>query len=196
MRWRTQDQEGAQLRDELRQAAKLWEQHGRSTDRLWTGTAVKEFQIWRERYPGRLTESEQDFTLAMVQQAGRRRKRMRLAIAATFGVLMGVVALIGALWQRSEAARDDAAQEARRAEASKLLALGQLELDDYPTSSVAYAIASLELADTPESRRLALEALWRGPAAFVVSEESTWDAAFSPDDRCLIQSRGERSSPP
>ncbi len=151
VRWQTQDEDGAQLRDELRQAAQLWEQHGRSADRLWTGTPVKEFQLWRERYSGGLTSTEQDFAQAMVQQAERRRKRMRFAIAATIGVLVGIVALVGAFWQRSEAAREEAVNEALRAEASKLLALGQLEMDRYPTASVAYALKSLELADTPRS---------------------------------------------
>ena len=96
VRWQTQDEEGAQLRDELRQAAQLWEQHGRSADRLWTGTPVKEFQLWRERYSGGLTNTEQDFAQAMVQQAERRRKRKRFAIAATIGALVGVVALVSA----------------------------------------------------------------------------------------------------
>ncbi len=44
VRWQTQDQDGAQLRDELRQAARTWDEHGRHDDRLWTGTAYREFQ--------------------------------------------------------------------------------------------------------------------------------------------------------
>ena len=32
VRWQTQDQEGAQLRDELRQAARTWDEHGRTDD--------------------------------------------------------------------------------------------------------------------------------------------------------------------
>jgi hypothetical protein len=82
VRWQTQDQEGAQLRDELRQAAQLWEQHNRSADRLWTGTAVKEFQLWRERYSGGLTTTEEAFAQAMVQRAERQRRRKRGGLAA------------------------------------------------------------------------------------------------------------------
>ena len=48
-RWRSQDAEGAHLRDELRQASRMWEEHRRSEDFLWTGTAFREFQLWRER---------------------------------------------------------------------------------------------------------------------------------------------------
>jgi hypothetical protein len=36
-RWRTQDADGAQLRDQLRQAAHLWDERGRRDDLLWPG---------------------------------------------------------------------------------------------------------------------------------------------------------------
>ena len=75
-------------------------------------------------------------------------------------------------WQRSEAAREQAVNEARRAEASKLLALGQLELERYPTASVAYALKSLELADTPDARLFALESLHKGPTALIMNDTS------------------------
>ena len=48
VRWRTQDAEGAQLRDELRQAAELWQKRGNPEDLLWTGTSFKEYELWRE----------------------------------------------------------------------------------------------------------------------------------------------------
>ena len=40
VRWQAQDEEGAVLRDQLRQAAHLWEEKGRPADLLWTGTRV------------------------------------------------------------------------------------------------------------------------------------------------------------
>ena len=50
VRWRTQDADGAQLRDQLRQAAQLWRDRRESDDLLWTGTAYREFALWRERH--------------------------------------------------------------------------------------------------------------------------------------------------
>ena len=188
VRWQTQDEEGAQLRDELRQAAQLWEQHGRSADRLWMGTAVKEYQIWRERYSGGLTSTEEAFAQSMVRHAERRRRRRRIAFAASFGVLLGIVVLVSALWQRSELAREEAVNETLRAEASKLLALGQLEIEGYPTLAVAYALKSLELSDTLEARLFALLALQQGPTALIMRppegfEDIGWahQVCFSPD---------------
>jgi WD40 repeat protein len=155
VRWQTQDQEGAQLRDELRQAAKSWEEHERHEDRLWTGTAFREFQLWRERYSGGLTETEEAFASAMTSFATRRRRRRRIAATAAFALLLAVLAVVGTLWQRS-------VRETLRAEAAKLLALGEVEIETYPTATLAWATASLELADSAEGRKLALRALYRG----------------------------------
>jgi hypothetical protein len=141
VRWQTQDQEGAQLRDELRQAARAWDEHGQHEDRLWTGTAFREYQLWRERYSGGLTDSEEAFAWAMTAFASRRRRRRRIASAAAVSILVGVLAVVTSLWQR-------AVLETRRAEASKLLTMGELEIDAYPTAALAWGTASLELSDT------------------------------------------------
>ena len=61
VRWQAQDEEGAVLRDQLKQAAHLWEEKGRTNDLLWTGTAFQEFELWRERYAGALTALEEEF---------------------------------------------------------------------------------------------------------------------------------------
>ncbi len=52
VRWQAQDEEGAVLRDQLKQAARLWEEKGRPADLAWTGTSHREYGLWRERYPG------------------------------------------------------------------------------------------------------------------------------------------------
>ena len=181
VRWQTQDEEGAQLRDELRQAARAWHEHDRPEDRLWTGTAFREFQLWSERYPGGLTDTEEAFGDSMTALAGRRRRRRRIAVAAIIAVLIVGLTVVGAFWQRS-------VRETLRAEAATLLSQAQVELESYPSAAVAYATASLELSDSSEARRLAQEALWKGPTALVVNEDRTWRPTFSPDGRWLVQS--------
>jgi WD40 repeat protein len=180
VRWQTQDQEGAQIRDELRQAARSWDEHGRHDDRLWAGTAYREFQLWRERYPGGLTEAEEAFAAAMTSLATRRRRRRRISVAAAFAILLTVLAVVGSFWRRS-------VLETRRAEAAELVAHGQLELNGYPTASLAHAITSLELSDSRAARMLAVEALWKGPTAFVVNETSTRRVQFTSDGQWLTQ---------
>jgi WD40 repeat protein len=140
---------------------------------LWSGTAFNEFRVWRDRYPGGLTETEEAFAGAMVERAERQRRRRRRLTVAAFAVLVATVGAISTLWRIAEVER-------RQSEASKLLALGRMELDAFPSRALAYAIASLELTDDPESRRFALEALWRGPTAIAMrAPAGTVD--FSPD---------------
>ena len=73
---------------------------------------------------------------------------MRLGIGAAFAALLIVLAVVSQLWVRSRASEAQALQQARRAEAQQLFALGQVEDEANPTLAFAYAIAALERADT------------------------------------------------
>jgi hypothetical protein len=165
VQWRTQDAEGAQIRDQLRQAAQLWRERGQSDDLLWSGSTYHELVVWRERYPGALTPTEAAFAKAADRHAARRRRRTQLAVGALLVAVSAVAIATSILWQRSETSRQQAQAEARRAEAGKLLVMGERELDRYPTAALAYTIKSLELADIEAGRHLALRLLQRGPVA-------------------------------
>jgi WD40 repeat protein len=191
VRWQAQDEEGALLRDQLKQAARLWEEKGRPNDLLWTGSSEREFELWRERYPGALTAVESDFASAMVHRA-LRRKRMRRVAAA--GVMIGLSAITAVIC----VSRQQAVGQARRAEAARLVALGRVELDRYPTEALAYVRKSLELADSSEARRFAVEVMSRGPTARLLpvdriarelgtaeSRDFIGQVALSPDGRWL-----------
>jgi WD40 repeat protein len=178
--WQAQDEEGAVLRDQLRQAAHIWEEKGRSDDVLWTGGAFREFELWRERYPGQLTALEEEYTQAMVAHHRRRRNLRHGALAVVFVVLAVVAAAIAV-------SRQNEAEARRQAEAAELLALGRLELEDRPTAGLAYALASLERADTLGARRFAVETLSRGAAAFVL-DSSVVSVSFSRDGQWLATS--------
>ncbi len=190
-RWLAQDAEGALLRDQLRQAARLWDEKGRTDDLLWTGRAYREYAVWRDRYAGGLSTLEEDFAAAMVALNGRRRRRRRIGVVTLLTAAAAVAVTTATLWRRSEVSRQKAEAEARRAEAAKLLALGQLELEPDPTAAVAYALRSLEVADTREARVFALRALQQGPIGFVAPtpEEGAeaHELAFSPEgDRLAV----------
>ncbi len=51
VRWQAQDEEGAVLRDQLRQAAHFWKEKGRTPDLLWTGAPGPRIHR-RHTYPG------------------------------------------------------------------------------------------------------------------------------------------------
>ncbi len=192
VRWQSQDEDGAHLLDQLRQTAQLWDERGRPDDLLWTGTSFKEYELWRERYPGGLSATEDAFAEAMIGLAKRRQRRLRLAVGAAFAVLLAVLGIVGGFWRQSVA-------EARRAEASKLLALGQLELDSdprrsSPTTALAYALASLELSDQPATRRFVMESLWSGPLAFVVGPQFDLGVTGLSSDGNWIQGRNDQGN--
>jgi WD40 repeat protein len=206
VRWQAQDEDGAVLRDQLKQAAHLWQEKRRTIDLLWTGTAFREFELWRERYAGALTALEEDFARAMAERAQRQRRLRRLVAGAVLAAALVVAVVTGGLWRRSEGARERARAEALRAEAGKLLALGRTHLEADPTAALAYAKGSLDLYDTPEARRFALEVLWRGPVARVLSLEQAAKQlhlpeeergieptlTMSPDGRWLVAKRADQ----
>jgi DNA-binding winged helix-turn-helix (wHTH) protein/WD40 repeat protein len=194
VRWRTQDADGAQLRDQLRQAAHLWDERGRPDDLLWTGASLLDYRAWRVRYPGALTALEGEFARAMTALVNRRRRRRRLAVVAIIAALAIGLGVVGLLWSRSEAARRQADAQALRAEARGLVALGEAERERNPTAALAYATKSLELLDTEDARLLALRVLQGGPTALRLpasEQDPSFRVAFSPDGEWLAEGRNQ-----
>ncbi len=186
VRWQAQDADGALLRDQLRQVARLWDEKGKPADLLWTGTTFREFQVWRERYPGGLSAVEESFGRAMTELAGRRRRRRRVAFASALTILLATTLALSLLWRKSVAETRRAETAARQQEAANLLSLGRLCLGDHPNAALAYAIASLERADNESARHFTVEALWQGPPAlFLPTPRNTYSAAWSSDGRWL-----------
>ncbi len=182
-RWVAQDAEGALLRDQLRQSAKLWDERGRPEEELlWTGHAYREYAVWHERYPGGLSGVEEDFARSMTTLAGRRRRRRRLAVAAVLATALAVAAGAIALGARAERARRVAIDETHQREAAQLLALGRERLAADPPSALAFAIASLTRADNKAARRFAVETLWHDASVFrFAQDQDPWGVTFSPD---------------
>jgi WD40 repeat protein/tRNA A-37 threonylcarbamoyl transferase component Bud32 len=182
VRWQTQDQDGAQLRDQLRQAARLWEDRGQPEDLLWTGTSFREYELWSERYAGALSAGEDRFTRAMKSRALRRRRQRQLVLAAVLVAAAAIATIMGVLWRQSEAARATALTAARHAEAQQLFTLAQLEQERHPGAAYAYVLASLERYDTQHARRFALGLVSQGPLPFVLERDGAYNTlAFSPN---------------
>ncbi|MGD8897540.1 MAG: protein kinase, partial [Acidobacteriota bacterium] len=185
--WQAQEEEGAVLRDQLKQAAHLWEEKDRSPDLLWSGTAFREFELWRDRYPGKLTALEEDFSTSMIRRARRQRRARRGAVVAAFLVLVGVAGTIAV-------SRQQAVDSARRAEASQLLALAQARFTEDPTEALAFTVASLEVADGEEARLFAMRVLEVAPPALEVEPGGYRHVAvaFSPSGGRLAVGGGEK----
>ncbi len=191
VRWQTQDADSAQLRDQLRQAAQVWDQRNRLQDLVWTGTAYLEYQAWRQRYPGNLTSTEEAFAQAMEQRANRKRRQKKIAATTTFIVLILLLLTIVGYWHRATVARDRAILEARKTEAGKLLLLGRTEVESDTNSDtnyrLAWALASLELVDTSQAREFTVEALSTAlPSLVMQAPFPIAEIQFSPDGKWLL----------
>ncbi|HEY8144877.1 MAG TPA: serine/threonine-protein kinase [Kofleriaceae bacterium] len=104
--WRRQDAEGSRLRDQLRAAARQWDERRRPAGLLWRGDAVDEYRLWRARYAGNLTDVEQAFGTASLAEAARGRTLRRGLVLVAFAVLVAVGAAL--LVQNQRVARQKA----------------------------------------------------------------------------------------
>ncbi|MEM9491761.1 MAG: WD40 repeat domain-containing protein, partial [Myxococcota bacterium] len=111
VRWQREDAESARMRDQLRAAARQWNDRGRPRGLLWRGEALLEYRVWRGRYPGALTAAEDAFARASVSDEARGRRLRRAAVLLAFAV---VVVGLFAVWQQRERARGYAAEAALR----------------------------------------------------------------------------------
>ena len=152
-------------------------------DLLWTGSSFREYELWRERYPGVLTAVEEEFARSMTARARRRKRLGRAVVAAGLVALTAIALAIGV-------SRQQAVRSAHLAEASKLLALAGLRLSDDPTEALALATASLQEADTKQARTFVIKMLWDDPPAIEIIgiTSGVRVPAFSPDGRWLAAS--------
>jgi WD40 repeat protein len=106
--WRREDAEGARLRDQLRTAARQWDARGRPRGLLWRDDALVEYQLWRARYPGSLTEVEDAFGQSSTADAARGRRIRRVVLAVAFAILAAGLVVLFSLRTRAEVARNHA----------------------------------------------------------------------------------------
>jgi hypothetical protein len=107
-RWLDETQEDAVLIDQLRTAARQWNNKGRSPDLLWRGDTAEEAKKFRARYKGTLPDIERAFLdeIVLYEKAVARRKRVAV-IGGFVGlgalVIASMVALVVIQKSRSEA---------------------------------------------------------------------------------------------
>src|SRR5690606_10071069 len=147
--WRREDRDDARMRDQVRTAARQWHDGGRQRGLLWSGDALAEYRLWRARFAGRPTRSEDDFAGASIRDE-RRRRRIRGAVLGAFvtALIVGLT-VVAALKRRADAS-------AAAAEESYLAAIEEsgrrAALADEPTRALAYLEALLTRRDSPAVR--------------------------------------------
>jgi WD40 repeat protein/serine/threonine protein kinase len=93
--WRREDALGARLRDQLRAAARQWDERGRASGLLWRGDALAEYRLWRARTAAAVTATEEAFATASLADAARGRRTRAVLLGGAFLVLAaGLIALL------------------------------------------------------------------------------------------------------
>jgi serine/threonine protein kinase len=90
-RWLDENQDDAQLVDQLRVAARQWQTMKYDAGLLWRGDSATEARKFRTRYKGPLSDVERGFLDAVIHSEAAQARRRRTAIIAGFTTLSAVV---------------------------------------------------------------------------------------------------------
>ncbi|HEX2901477.1 MAG TPA: hypothetical protein VHS96_17310, partial [Bacteroidia bacterium] len=179
--WRREDAEGSRFHEQLRSAARQWQDRGRPRGLLWRGDALAEYQLWRRRHATSLTPAEAAFGAASTADAARGR-RIRQVIAAA--ALTVVAVFFVALWRASLDA-NRAKLEAEGLLRDSYFEQGRLRiLEGDRLGALAPLATAYRMGSTGPATRLLLEQAARPTRARVRAlaghTDKLWDVAYSP----------------
>jgi WD40 repeat protein len=194
VQWRRDDAEGARLRDQLRAAARQWDERGRPRGLLWRQEALAEYQLWRPRYPGALTDVEEAFGRASVRDAARgRRVRTALvtAIVAALGVGVVILSQANHLANESKAKLHDQLVDSHEEQGRQAFLAGD------PARALLYlSKAHEEGRDDVALRYLVARSKEQLPPQRPVlrHDDHVWAAAFSPDGARVVTGSADHTA--
>ena len=194
--WRREDAEGARMRDQLRAAARQWEERGRPRGLLWRDEAWAEYEIWRTRFAGGQTAAEEAFAAASAAEAARGRRIRRGLLLAAFAALAAFALFFAYANRETGRARELAEDKAR--EVRGLLIDSYVEqgraalLGGEHTRALAWLVEARRMgADSPPLSfliRRALRPLEPRLLTLAGHRGKVLYAGFSPDGRTIATS--------
>jgi serine/threonine protein kinase len=110
-RWLDENQDDAELVDQLRTAARQWAAKGRDSGLLWRGEMGDEAKKFRKRYKGPLSDVERGFLEAVVTLEIKAQRRRRAFVIAAFTGLSGLVVAAMVALVIIQKSRDEATQQ-------------------------------------------------------------------------------------
>jgi eukaryotic-like serine/threonine-protein kinase len=126
-RWLDENQDDAALVDQLRVAARQWQQKGFDSGLLWRGESASEAKKFRVRYKGPLSDVERGFLDAVVHFETAQARRRRAAIIGGFTFLSMIVVAAMVLLFIIQKSRAEAKDNLVKAEAAQREAQQNLE---------------------------------------------------------------------
>ncbi|MFF8913908.1 AAA family ATPase [Streptomyces sp. NPDC015032] len=187
--WIEHDRNGNLVRQDLEEAAALWEQAGREAAALYRGNRLEAALAWAETHGPELSGAARAF-LAAARHHQRRGQRLRRAAVATITALAVVASLAAVFAFRQESNARDAATRALHSRdqainAAVTSASVQLAPTD-PSLSAQLALTAYRMDPTPEAasrlittQNTPLDTRLPGPRGAV------YTVAYSPDGHML-----------
>jgi WD40 repeat protein/serine/threonine protein kinase len=193
--WQHEHAESARLRDQLRAAARQWIERGRSRGLLWRGDALLEYRVWRVRYQGALTDTENEFARASLREETRGRRLRRLAVGVAFVVLCAGLVIV--LQQRDRA--DALAAESQQRLIALYLEQGRQKLaEGDPLHAFPYLAEARKSGEDGLAMRFLLARsmqLLAGQEQVLRGHEGpVWDARFSPDGARIATASSDKTA--
>jgi WD40 repeat protein/formylglycine-generating enzyme required for sulfatase activity len=192
VRWRQEDSEGARLRDQLRGAARQWEERKRAKGLLWRDDALAEYRLWRSRFPGKLTESEEAFAQASLAEADRNRRVVRFILS---GIILILIVGSSILFLQQQRTRRQLLETIELYEEQ-----GRQELlKNNPQGAAVYlSEAYLKGADNLALRFMLTQAMWsvegRPPLSLESHTGPLNSASFSPDGKLIVTASADKTA--
>ncbi|HEX2689762.1 MAG TPA: serine/threonine-protein kinase, partial [Kofleriaceae bacterium] len=184
--WRRQDIEGSRFHEQLRSAARQWQDRGQPRGLLWRGDALAEYKRWRRRHTVSLTPLEAAFGAASVVEATRGRRIRQVIMAVAVAITAVFVVALG----RANLAANHAKHEAEGLLRDSYFEQGRLRvLDDDKFGALAPLTMAFRAGSTGTATRLLLEEAARPTRARMLTLEGHTDkladVAYSPDGKWL-----------
>ncbi|MBA3464981.1 MAG: protein kinase [Deltaproteobacteria bacterium] len=147
-RWLDENQDDAELIDQLRTAARQWGAKSRDVGLLWRGETAEEAKKFKRRYKGPLSDVEREFLDEVVNYEAAQQRKRRNAVVVGFIALGAVVIAAMVALVIIQKSRSAATRNAKAAERAKVEAI----------AAKTDAETNLAAAQEKERQRLAAEA--------------------------------------
>jgi hypothetical protein len=153
-RWLDENQDDAQLVDQLRTAARQWGSKNRDPGLLWRGEMADEAKKFKKRYKGPLSDTERGFLEAVVNFELAAARKKRTAVVAGFVVLSGIVIATMIFLVMIQKSRKEAKRQANAAEIAREDAVAQRSEAEIAKTKAEQALIDLQ---KKEAERLKAE---------------------------------------
>ncbi len=180
--WLREDAETARLRDALRASAKQWADRAKTPSLLWRKETLAEYRVWRSRFPGRLTQLEEEFAAASLRDESRARALRRGLVALALLTLSVGLVVVFRAYREADASAVIAAQRFAdmRVEQGRLAALEDKPYQTLLFTTEARALGAsgptLDYLDQRARTRLEGQVAWQNigeAGTLVVSPEGS-----------------------